>query len=412
MGNGRRLKEDDPETLIVAAEPMQGELVQGLRSLDDGFIPPIIDLSLLDRKIMVSNRDAIVWTKRLLDEEGIFAGVSSGAIAAIAVRIADELDGGQRRLPDPRRRLEVPLLGRLHEADRRARGHRLHRLVVAAGRPARRPALPRAVARGSRELAATTSRPTSPRPRARTPRCSSARSTTAPATGGAHLVGGEGPSRAARCSGHLGCARRAPRPGHAERRAACATSTPSEVAELFRIERRDASPARGAGAAVARPGRRASSATTRAAPSALLDAAGGRLGGDGGLIARLARFEAYSDPLREEVLPVRQDRRAPRLARGRRPRELGGLRRQRPDAARAALGPGRAGRRRRRCGPPPATALQGGWRAEAGVAPPLLDDLLWELGRERPRPARDRRRRDLREPPRPPGTSGTRRQCQ
>ena len=60
---------------------MQGELVQGLRSLDDGFIPPIIDLSLLDRKIMVSNRDAIVWTRKLLDEEGIFAGVSSGAIA-------------------------------------------------------------------------------------------------------------------------------------------------------------------------------------------------------------------------------------------------------------------------------------------------------------------------------------------
>ncbi|MDX6602561.1 MAG: [CysO sulfur-carrier protein]-thiocarboxylate-dependent cysteine synthase [Solirubrobacterales bacterium] len=94
MGNGRRLKEENPETLIVAAEPMQGELVQGLRSLDDGFIPPIIDLSILDRKIMVSNRDAIVWTKKLLDEEGVFAGVSSGAIAAIAARIAGELEGG------------------------------------------------------------------------------------------------------------------------------------------------------------------------------------------------------------------------------------------------------------------------------------------------------------------------------
>ena len=79
---------------IVAAEPMQGEPVQGLRSLDDGFIPPIIDLSLLDRKIFVTNRDAIVWTRRLLDEEGIFAGVSSGAIASIAVRIANELDEG------------------------------------------------------------------------------------------------------------------------------------------------------------------------------------------------------------------------------------------------------------------------------------------------------------------------------
>ena len=94
MGNGRRLKEANPETLVVAAEPMQGELVQGLRSLDDGFIPPIIDLSILDRKIMVSNHDAIEWTKRLLDEEGIFAGVSSGAIAAVAARIANELESG------------------------------------------------------------------------------------------------------------------------------------------------------------------------------------------------------------------------------------------------------------------------------------------------------------------------------
>jgi [CysO sulfur-carrier protein]-thiocarboxylate-dependent cysteine synthase len=94
MGNGRRLKEHDPDTLVVAAEPLQGELVQGLRSLDDGFIPPIIDLSLIDRKIFVSNRDSVVWTKKLLEEEGLFAGVSSGAIAAIAVRIAGELDEG------------------------------------------------------------------------------------------------------------------------------------------------------------------------------------------------------------------------------------------------------------------------------------------------------------------------------
>ncbi len=95
MGNGRRLKEAFGDAVkIVAAEPMQGEPVQGLRSLDDGFIPPIIDISLLDRKIFVTNRDAIVWTRRLLDEEGIFAGVSSGAIASIAVRIAGELDEG------------------------------------------------------------------------------------------------------------------------------------------------------------------------------------------------------------------------------------------------------------------------------------------------------------------------------
>src|SRR6201991_1008640 len=94
MGNGRRLKEENPDTKIVPAEPMQGELVQGLRSLDDGFIPPIIDLSLLDRKILVSNLDAIVWTRKLLHEEGMFAGVSAGAIAYIANRIAGELDEG------------------------------------------------------------------------------------------------------------------------------------------------------------------------------------------------------------------------------------------------------------------------------------------------------------------------------
>ena len=91
----RRLREELGDAVkIVAAEPMQGEPVQGLRSLDDGFIPPIIGLSLLDRKIFVTNRDAIVWTRRLLDEEGLFAGVSSGAIASIAVRIANEMDEG------------------------------------------------------------------------------------------------------------------------------------------------------------------------------------------------------------------------------------------------------------------------------------------------------------------------------
>ena len=94
MGVGRRLKEHDPQTKIVAAEPMQGELVQGLRSLEDGFIPPIIDLALLDRKIFVSNLDAVIWTKKLLEEEGLFVGVSSGAIARVAARVAGELDEG------------------------------------------------------------------------------------------------------------------------------------------------------------------------------------------------------------------------------------------------------------------------------------------------------------------------------
>ena len=95
MGNGRRLKEElGDQVKIVAAEPMQGEPVQGLRSLEDGFIPPIIDLSLLDRKIFVTNSDAIVTTRKLLEDERLFAGVSSGAIAKVALRIAGELDEG------------------------------------------------------------------------------------------------------------------------------------------------------------------------------------------------------------------------------------------------------------------------------------------------------------------------------
>ncbi len=95
MGNGRRLKEElGDQVKIVAAEPMQGEPVQGLRSLEDGFIPPIIDLSLLDRKIFVTNSDAIVTTRKLLEDERLFVGVSSGAIAKVALRIAGELDEG------------------------------------------------------------------------------------------------------------------------------------------------------------------------------------------------------------------------------------------------------------------------------------------------------------------------------
>jgi cysteine synthase B len=95
MGCSRRLKETLGDTVkIIAAEPLQGELVQGLRSLDDGFIPPIIDLDLLDRKILVANAEAIAWTRRLLDDEGLFVGVSSGAVASVAARAAAELETG------------------------------------------------------------------------------------------------------------------------------------------------------------------------------------------------------------------------------------------------------------------------------------------------------------------------------
>jgi len=95
MGAGRRFRESFGESVqIIAAEPKPGERVQGLRSLAEGFIPPILDLSLLDRKIFVSSEDAVLWTRKLLDEEHVFAGVSSGAVARVAIKIANEIDGG------------------------------------------------------------------------------------------------------------------------------------------------------------------------------------------------------------------------------------------------------------------------------------------------------------------------------
>ena len=93
-GVGRFLKRAKPGVRIVAAEPMPGELVQGLRSLDDGFVPPVLDASVLDDKFLVSNRDAVIGVRRLLDEEGIFAGLSSGAAVAVASRVARDMPGG------------------------------------------------------------------------------------------------------------------------------------------------------------------------------------------------------------------------------------------------------------------------------------------------------------------------------
>ena len=93
-GVGRFLKRARPGVRIVAAEPLPGELVQGLRSLDDGFVPPVLDASVLDDKILVNNRDAVIGVRRLLDEEGIFAGLSSGAALAVAVRVARDMPHG------------------------------------------------------------------------------------------------------------------------------------------------------------------------------------------------------------------------------------------------------------------------------------------------------------------------------
>jgi [CysO sulfur-carrier protein]-thiocarboxylate-dependent cysteine synthase len=94
MGVGRFLKEHQPNVKIVAVEPPAGELVQGLRSLDDGFVPPIFDPTVLDRKLIVRPRESIEWLRRLLDECGVFAGISSGAAVAGAVKAAAEMDTG------------------------------------------------------------------------------------------------------------------------------------------------------------------------------------------------------------------------------------------------------------------------------------------------------------------------------
>jgi cysteine synthase B len=92
MGAGERLRESFPDVLVAAAEPFQGDLVYGLRSLADGYVPPILDVSKLDRKILVSNEESVSGLRALLDREGIFAGVSSGAVVHVARRIAEELD--------------------------------------------------------------------------------------------------------------------------------------------------------------------------------------------------------------------------------------------------------------------------------------------------------------------------------
>ena len=94
MGAGERLRERFPDVIVAAAEPLPGDPVMGLRSLDDGYVPPILDVSKLDRKVLVSNEESVHEVRRLLDEEGIFAGVSSGAVLHVARKLAAELDDG------------------------------------------------------------------------------------------------------------------------------------------------------------------------------------------------------------------------------------------------------------------------------------------------------------------------------
>jgi [CysO sulfur-carrier protein]-thiocarboxylate-dependent cysteine synthase len=98
MGTGRYLKERNPDVKIIAIEPPQGERVEGLRNLDDGYIPPVFErwggAQLLDRKRVVRPRESIEWTRRLV-ELGVFAGLSAGAALAGAVKVAGEIDEGE-----------------------------------------------------------------------------------------------------------------------------------------------------------------------------------------------------------------------------------------------------------------------------------------------------------------------------
>jgi cysteine synthase len=92
MGAGRRLRESFPGVVIAGVEPLPGDPVIGLRSLEDGYVPPILDVSQLDRKILVSNADSVAGVRELLEHEAIFAGVSSGGVIHVARRLAEELD--------------------------------------------------------------------------------------------------------------------------------------------------------------------------------------------------------------------------------------------------------------------------------------------------------------------------------
>jgi cysteine synthase len=94
MGIGDRLRESFPDVVVAAAEPLPGDPVMGLRSLEDGYVPPILDVSKLDRKVLVSNAESVAGLRALLEREAIFAGVSSGAVVHVAHRLAEELDEG------------------------------------------------------------------------------------------------------------------------------------------------------------------------------------------------------------------------------------------------------------------------------------------------------------------------------
>ena len=120
MGTGRYLREKVPDVSIIAAEPRYGELVYGLRNIDEGFVPELYDDSVLTSRFSVTSYDALRRTRDLIEHEGIFAGISTGAILHAALSIADRVaargERGRHRVRRVRRRLEVPVHRRLRRA--------------------------------------------------------------------------------------------------------------------------------------------------------------------------------------------------------------------------------------------------------------------------------------------------------
>ena len=132
MGAGERLRETFPDVVIAAAEPLPGDEVMGLRSLEDGYVPPILDVSKLDRKLLVTNAEAVAGLRLLLEREGVLGGVSSGAVIHAALRLAERARRGRHRVRSRRRRLEVPLRGLLGRGRRRALDGAVRLVVVPA----------------------------------------------------------------------------------------------------------------------------------------------------------------------------------------------------------------------------------------------------------------------------------------
>ncbi len=143
MGIGRYLREHVPGVEIVAAEPRYGELVYGLRNIDEGFVPELYDASVLTTRFSVGPADAVRRTRELVEQEGIFAGISTGAILHAALGIAARCVRGRRagrhRVRRRRRRLEVPVDRRLRRHPRRGRGRARRPALGLTAPPAPRP---------------------------------------------------------------------------------------------------------------------------------------------------------------------------------------------------------------------------------------------------------------------------------